>query len=352
MASEILDDTFVRVLEVKSGAYFNTVRLQNVHDGIVDDDAVTLRQLKGYVMPLSTVVSSLVSSVDYLLAHGGGGGGSPELWSGYPALSNVNMANSTINSTLSVQLMNGASSLTLNYFTLNNIIDVSTVVSTLSYYNAVEACLIVTNSHNISSVTANVADVSTIVSTLSYYNAVQACLTVTNAHDISTVTANVADVSTIVSTLSYYNAVQACLTVTNAQNISTVKESLAGRQRLAYSTLNVGSYNSGHIVSTVVSTLGWLNTFNNTTGSLGNINLNLSTLAIWPNSQFDCMRFYHTGSVSQCNINVYAESSSAASGLLATIQPGQSYTFIWSGDASATGDARRLSTNYLALNGF
>ncbi len=51
-------------------------------------------------------------------------------------------------------------------------------------------------------------------------------------------------------------------------------------------------------------------------------------------------------------INVYAESSSAASGLLATIQPGQSYTFIWSGDASAAGDARRLSTNYLALNGF
>ena len=378
MATEILDDAFFKVLEVKTATYFNLVRLRKVADGIELDDAATVRQLSSItdiLYPLSTTVSGLVSTVNYLVTHGGAGG-DPAFWAGFPALSNVNMAGSSINSTLNIQVINGSQSHVINYNTVENLIDVSTILSTLLYYNAVEACLIVTNSHQIStlsssvnSLTSNLTDVSSVLSTLTYYNAVEACMIVQNTQGLSTIsssvtalTSNLTEVSSILSTLTYYNAVEACMIVTNMQGLSTLSssvnnlyttiDSLASRKSVPFSTFILGFTPTSNITAVVTSTLGWINTFSNPIPFVFDLELELGTLGVWPNTGFDAMRFSHIGNPSEYLIRLWAEDSSQLASYLGTIAPGESYTYIFKPGVNPNiGGNRELSTNYIRIAG-
>ncbi len=378
MATEILDDAFFKVLEVKTATYFNLVRLRKVADGIELDDAATVRQLssiRDVIIPLSTTVSSLVSTVNFLVTHGGAGG-DPAYWAGFPALSNVNMAGSSINSTLNIQVINGTSSHIINYNTIENLIDVSTILSTLTYYNAVEACMIVQNtqaistlSSSVTALTSNLTDVSTILSTLTYYNAIEACIIVQSYQTIvcldgvvTGIRDNLADVSTILSTLTYYNAVEACMIVQNTQGLSTLSSSVntltnqvsnfASRNSVPFSTLTVGTTPAGHTVSTVISTLGWVNTFTNSTGIVQDLELQLGTLGLWPNSGFDAMRFSHIGPVTDSLVRIYLEDSSQAASYMGDISAGQTFTYVFKNGVNPNiGGNRILSTNYIRLVG-
>jgi hypothetical protein len=380
MATEILDDAFFKVLEVKTATYFNLVRLRKVADGIELDDAATVRQLSSVtniLYPLSTTVSGLVSTVDFLVTHGGSGGdGDPAYWSGFPALSNVNMAGSSINSTLNIQVINGTSSHLINYNTVENLIDVSTVLSTLLYYNAVEACMIVQNTHAIStlssvvsSIETNLIDVSTILSTLTYYNAVAACMIVQNSQGLSTLSSyvdfvdtNVADVSSVLSTLLYYNAIEACLIVTNTQGLSTLGSSVqtisntvenqASRKSVPFSSFTIGTTPTSNIIATVVSTLGWVNTFSNGFGSTTDLELEIGSIGVWPNVAFDAMRFSHIGDPFDNDVQMWLNNKAQAASYIGNISPGETFTYIFKpGVDPNIGENRVLSTNYIRIVG-
>lgn len=108
---------------------------------------------------------------------------------------------------------------------------------------------------------------------------------------------------------------------------------------------------AGMIVSTFISTNGYLNVFENTTGTTANIELKLSTLGIWPNNPYDTMRFSHYGNAN--NVQLYAEDSTYTDGLLATIAPGDTFSFIYKGTNNSFGDNTRISTmSYYKVQGY
>ena len=316
MAQEIISDAKLKALEVTCGTYFNTIRLRGVADGIYVDDAATYGQL-------STVNGQLTSTINYILIHGGGGG--------------------------SDGCCSSLSTL------ISSFVDVSTIVSTLSYYVAVEACLLVDTRNSLSTLTSSFTDVSTIVSTLSYYSAVEACLIVDTRNQLSTLTSSFIDVSTIVSTLSYYSAVEACLIVDTRAQLSTLSTAVhdiydvsLGKQ-VQFSTFSPGVTSAGHLVSTVISTLGWINTFSNTSGTTCNVELDLTGLGVWPNKKFDAMRFAHVGG--NANVTIYGKNSATPTSLLGTLTPGDTLTFVWT-QTSPSGTNREVSTSYFTLKGF
>jgi hypothetical protein len=212
-------------------------------------------------------------------------------------------------------------------------------------------------------------DVSTILSTLTFYNAIEACLIVNNYQTIvcldgvvAGIRDNLTDVSKILSTLTYYNAVEACMIVQNTQGLSTLSSSVntlnnqasnfASRKSVPFSTLNVLTTPVGHIVSTVVSTLGWLNTFRNDTGIVQNLELQLGTLGLWPNTGFDAMRFSHIGPLTDSLVRVFAQDSSQAASYLGDISAGQTFTYVFrNGINPNVGTNRSLSTNYIRITG-
>jgi hypothetical protein len=323
MAQEILSDAKLKALEVTCGTYFNTIRLRGVADGIYVDDAATYGQL-------STVNGQLTSTINYILTHGGGGGGDAGCCS-------------SLSTTLSSLI--------------SSFVDTSTIVSTLSYYVAVEACLLVDTRNQLSTLTSSFTDVSTIVSTLSYYSAVEACLIVDTRNQLSTLTSSFTDVSTIVSTLSYYSAVEACLIVDTRAQLSTLSSAVhdiydisLGKQ-VPFSTFSPGVTSAGHLVSTVISTLGWINTCSNNTGTTCNVELDLTGLGIWPNRKFDAMRFAHIGPVGNNNVAIYGKNSATPASLLGTLTPGDTVTFVWT-QTAPSGTNRELSTSYYTLKGF
>lgn len=319
MAQEILSDAKLKALEVTCGTYFNTIRLRGVADGIYVDDAATYGQL-------STVNGQLTSTINYILTHGGGGGDTG-------CCSSI--------STL-----------------ISSFTDVSTIVSTLSYYVAVEACLLVDTRNQLSTLTSSFVDVSTILSTLSYYSAVEACLIVDTRNQLSTLTSSFTDVSTIVSTLSYYSAVEACLIVDTRAQLSTLSSAVhdiydisLGKQ-VPFSTFSPGITSAGHLVSTMISTLGWINTCRNNVGATTcNVELDLTGLGIWPNRMFDAMRFSHIGPGGDGNVAIYGKNSATAGSLLGTLTPGDTLTFVWN-QTSPSGTNREVSTSYYTFKGF
>ncbi len=226
--------------------------------------------------------------------------------------------------------------------------NLSSMFSTLAYYVAVDACLTVTNKQQIS--TLNYEVFSTLLpqlSTLEYYVAVDACLTVQNKQQISTLNYEV--FSTLLpqlSTLEYYVAVDACLTVQNKLAIST---NVQNPRQVQFSTFDTATYNAANIVGTVTSTLGWLNTFTNSSGVAANVNLGLESLGIWPQARTDAIRFSHVGALG--DVSIYAESSANPGTLLGTLAPGDTKTFVYSKVTVAATD-RSNANNYYTLKGF
>ncbi len=199
----------------------------------------------------------------------------------------------------------------------------------------------------LSTIAATTDNLSSMFSTLAYYVAVDACLTVTNKQQISTLNYEV--FSTLLpqlSTLEYYVAVDACLTVQNKQAIST---NVQNPRQVQFSTFDTATYNAGHIVSSVTSTLGWLNTFTNSGGIAANVNLGLESLGIWPQARTDAIRFSHVGALG--DVSIYAESSANPGTLLGTLAPGDTKTFVYSKATVAATD-RSNANNYYTLKGF
>jgi hypothetical protein len=291
MAQEILTDAAFRTLFVQVSASFNNTRVTNVADGIILGDAVNYGQL-----------SSFVST------YGGGGGGSGggSEWSTYDALQNVNMDNYGFNNTGYLSLNSGADIYTLTYGSMSSI---STTVGE-------DNC--------------RLSDVSSIVSTLSEYCAIEAALNVQNIQRVSTISSTV---------------------------MSIQAGGLPGQRQVGFSTINASSAPATGIVQNIISTNGHIVAFQNTTGLAVNLQLQLSTLGTWPNQKYDAMKFSHVGASGQANVLVYAETSAFPTSLLATMAPGDTKTFIWRGFAdtgvtSSSSNYRALSNQYYILNGY
>ncbi len=288
MAQEILTDAAFRTLFVQVSASFNNTRVTNVADGEQLGDAVNYGQL-----------SSFVSSYG-----GGGGSGGGSEWSTYAALQNVNMSNYGFNSTSYLALNNGNNVYTLNYGTMSSI---STTVGE-------DNC--------------RLSDISSIVSTLSEYCAIEAALNVQNIQRVSTIS-------------------------TTIMNIQAA--GLPGQRQVGFSTINAASAPAAGIVQHIISTNGYVVAFENTTGLSVNLQLQLSTQGIWPNQKSDAMKLSHVGASGQANVVVYGESSGFATSLLATLTPGDTKTFIWrgaeTGVASNSSNYRAAASQYYTLNG-
>lgn len=205
----------------------------------------------------------------------------------------------------------------------------------------------------LSTIASTTDNLSSMFSTLAYYVAIDACITVQNKQQISTLSSILDTTVSQLSTLEYYVAIDACLTVQTKQAVSSLStfiyQNVQNPRQVQFSTFDTASYSAGHIVSSVTSTLGWLNTITNTGGGAANVNLNLETLGIWPNTQTDAIRFSHVGSAG--NVSIYAESSATPATLLATLTPGDTKTFVYSKPTVAVTD-RSNAANYYILNGF
>ncbi len=313
MSQEILDDAKICTLEVTCGTWLNNKRIRNIAYGIEDGDGVNVEQLSTNLGPIISTVSSLVGVGPGLIGN----------WAQYPAITNINVNSNNIYSTVNQTFINGPSSITLNYETINGFAYTSTSFSTLAQYVAVDSCLLMQNQSNISSLSTNVSSLN---STVEY-------------------------LSSALSTLAYYTAVDSCMTVTNKNNISTLQADLPARRRVAFSTVNLGTVTNVDIIGTNVSTLGWVTTFRNA-GLATNINLNLNTLNVWPKQQFDCMRFGHIGPATDSVVHLYAGNSANSATYLDMISPGESYTYVYSGPLPPTSSDVHLSTNYIRLIGF
>ncbi len=242
----------------------------------------------------------------FVSTYGGGGGtGGGSEWSTYAALQNVNMSNYGFNSTSYLALNSGNNVYTLNY---GNMSSISTTVGA-------DNC--------------RLSDISSIVSTLSEYSAIEAALNVQNIQRVSTI-------STTVN--------------------SIVAAGLPGQRQVGFSTINVGSAPAAGIVQNIISTNGYVVAFENTTGLAINLQLQLSTQAIWPNQKSDAMKIAHVGKAGQANVLVYAESSGFANSLLTTLTPGDTKTFVWrgaeTGVASSSSNYRVSTSQYYIMNGY
>jgi hypothetical protein len=313
MSQEILDDAKLCTLEVTCGTWFNNKRIRNIASGIDLGDGVNVEQL-------STNLGPIISDINSLL---GAGPGLIGTWAQYPAITNINVNSNNIYSTVNQTFINGSSSITINYETINGFAYTSTSFSTLAQYVAVDSCLLMQTQSNLSSVSTYV----------------------------STIGGNVEFLSSAFSTLSYYTAVDSCMTVTNKNNISTLQADLPARRRVAFSTVNLGTVTNADIVGTNISTLGWVTSFTNSGPGATTINLNLNTLNVWPKQQFDCMRFAHVGPGTDSVVHLYAGNSANSATYLDMISPGNSYTYVYSGPLPPTGPDMILSTNYIRFTG-
>jgi len=312
MSQEILDDAKLCTLEVTCGTWFNGKAIRNIAEGIELVDGVNVGQLSTNLGPIIEDVSTLM----------GTGPGLVGTWAYYPALSNVNMASNNIWSTVNQTFINGPSSITINYQTINGFAYTSTALSTLAQYVAIDSCLLVQT-------TSNVSSLSTTVSTLN---------------------TNVEYISSALSTLVYYTAVDACLTVTNKNNVSTIQGDLPARRRIGFSTIDVNTATASQVIGTNVSTLGWVTTFRAPSFAL-TMNLDLSNLNLWPKQQFDCMRFGHIGPSGDSVVHLYANSAIDPTSYLGSLSPGDSYSYVYSGPLPPTTASIILATNYIKLTG-
>lgn len=311
MSQEILDDAKICTLEVTCGTWFNSTRLRSIAQGIDPADGVNVEQLSTNLGPIIANISTLNDA----------GVGLVGLWATYPAATDVNVNSNNIYSTVIQTYIDGPNSINVNYETISSFASVSTSFSTLTQYVAIDSCLLVKATSNLSS--------------LSTYT--------------SSIGGNLENVSTALSTLISYAAVDACLTVTNKNNISTLQSDIYTRRRLPFSTINVGTATATQIVGTNISTLGWITTFD--APSPLDINLDLSTLNVWPKQQFDCMRFGHIGPNTDNNVNIYLNNSTDAASYLGSINPGTNYTYVYNGPMPPTQASIIASTNYTRFSG-
>lgn len=312
MSQEILDDAKICTLEVTCGTWFNGKRIRNIADGTDVVDGVNVGQLSTNLGPIIEDVSTLM----------GAGPGLVGTWAYFPALSNVNVASNNIISTVNQTYINGSNSINVNYETISSFAYVSTSFSTLAQYVAIDSCLLVQTSSNLSGLSTYVSSLGGIFE----------------------------NVSSSLSTLTYYTAVDACITVTNKNNISTMEANLPARRRIGFSTMDLATATPAQIIGTNVSTLGWVTTFRAPSFAL-TMNLDLSNLNIWPKQQFDCMRFGHVGQSSDSVVHVYANDAIDPESYLGSLSPGTSYSYVYNGPLPPTQEAIILSTNYIRLSG-
>ncbi len=312
MSQEILDDAKICTLEVTCGTWFNNKRIRNIASGIDLADGVNVEQL-------STNLGPIISDINALL---GAGPGLIGTWANYAAISNVNVNSNNIYSTVNQTFINGSNSININYETLSSFAYTSTAFSTLAQYVAVDSCLLVQTASNVSSLSTIVSTNNTILS----------------------------NVSSGLSTLTAYTAVEACLSVTNKNDISTIEGNLPARHHIAFSTIDISAATPTQIVGTNVSTLGWVTTFRAPSFAL-TMNLDLSTINLWPKQQFDCMRFGHIGPSGDSIVHIYANNAVDAASYLGSMSPGTSYTYIYSGPLPPTQTSIIASTNFIRLTG-
>ncbi len=289
MAQEILTDAAFRTLFVQVSASFNNTQVTNVADGTELHHAVNYGQL-----------SSFVSTYG-----GGGGSGGGSEWSTYPALQNADMDNYGFNSTSFVNLQNGNNIYTLDYGSMSSI---STTVGE-------DNC--------------RLSDISSIVSTMGEYCAIEAALNVQNIQRVSTI-------STTLNTV--------------------LAGSVPGGFRVGFSTIDASTAPASGVVQNIISTTGRVVAFNNTTAALINLQLQLSTQAIWPNQKYDAIRVAHVGSAGESNVDIYAETTAFSGSLLTTLTPGDTKTFVWRGTktgvTAGSSNYRAAANQYYILNGY
>jgi hypothetical protein len=202
----------------------------------------------------------------------------------------------------------------------------------------------VTLSSQTTQLTSSFTDVSTIVSTLSQY------VLVLTDYNI-TVNQQISSLSTAVST----NAGSIVALSNNLQsqiNNIGVNATLS-RPRVGVNEIDIGVTAAGLIVSTFISTNAYLNVFQNTSGTEQNLELLLDNFAIWPNVAYDTMRFAHYGIPgTQCNVNLYSQDSNYAGGMLASMAPGDTISFIYKGLDPAINSNRVSTVSYYRVFGF
>ena len=138
-----------------------------------------------------------------------------------------------------------------------------------------------------------------------------------------------------------------------ANNTTTISTNAAVRRFAAAALITPGTTPAGLIVSTNISTLGYLNVFENTTNASLNLELRLGTLGVWPNNTFEVMRFAHFGQPgTQSSVIVYTEDSAYQNGLLAEMAAGDTLTFIYKGGVPTVNNNRISSTQYYRVFGF
>jgi hypothetical protein len=200
-------------------------------------------------------------------------------------------------------------------------------------------------SANTYSLTSSFTDVSTIVSTLSQYVLVLADFNITTNQNISTL-----------STATSTNAGTIVALSNNLQGqINSIQSASAplSRPRVGVNEIELGITEAGLIVSTFISTNAYLNVFQNTSGTEQNLELLLENFAIWPNMVYDTMRFAHYGLPgTQCNVNLYSQDSNYSAGLLATMAPGDTISFIYKGLDPAINSNRVSTVSYYRVFGF
>lgn len=312
-------------------ANFGGEVIRNVGAGIVTTDAVNVGQVQGLISQgtsnwaqyaanstvniagnnvYSTVNQTFISGANSFTLNwatlsnistqaAAGAAGSPAVWSQYPALMDVNMAASTLKSTIGVTFINTGLTSTIT-FGFNDYYYLSTSVSTL-----------VANGGS-----ADISTLSSFVNTISTSAG-------SNFSTLSSATA--ADLSTNTMT----------------------------RKFAATAEITPGTTSAGLIVSTYISTLGLLNVFQNTSSASLNLELNLSTLGIWPNTAYEVMRFAHYGQPgTQSSVILYTENSNYAAGILAEMAPGDTISFIYKGGAPLINNNRISTTQYYRVTGY
>ena len=212
-----------------------------------------------------------------------------------------------------------------------------------------------------SSINSITVQTSTNLSTLSYYVLSLVSYNIEVRNQLSSLNPISVQTSTNLSTLSYYVLSLTSYNIEVRNQLSTISSNLsvntavqATRKIVGTNEVVVGGTSptaAGMIVSTYISTNGYLNVFENTTGTTGNIELKLSTLGIWPNNAYDTMRFAHYGNTN--NVNIYAEDSTYTDGLLAVMAPGDTLSFIYRGSNPSYGANTRISTvSYYRVRGY
>jgi hypothetical protein len=323
--------------------------IRNVGAGIVTTDAVNVGQVQGLISQgtsnwaqyaanstvniagnnvYSTVNQTFISGANSFTVNwitlsnistqaAAGAAGSPAVWSQYPALMDVNMAASTLKSTIGVTFINTGLTSTAT-FGFNDYYYLSTSVSTL-----------VANGGS-----ADISTLSSFVNTIS-----------------TSAGSNISTLSSFVNTIST-SAGSNFSTLSNATAAGLSTNTMT-RKFAATAEITPGTTSAGLIVSTYISTLGLLNVFQNTGSASLNLELNLSTLGIWPNTAYEVMRFAHYGQPgTQSSVILYTENSNYAAGILAEMAPGDTISFIYKGGAPLINNNRISTTQYYRVTGY